>query len=211
MRCSPILLLVDDAAAMRSHAATCERCGALFDDALAAQRAFDEARPALELPPPFQERAPSRRRVAPVIAATTALAAGFAAALLWPRSEPVREDGVRTKGASVVGFYVAHGNQVRRGALRERVVPNDRIQLFATTSSRTWVAVVGDDAAGVRSVYVAPRPLEPGHEQLLPLSIELDGTLGDEVVTAMFCTEPFDVEAPPASCTQDRFTLAKLR
>lgn len=204
-------LPADDADAMRSHAASCPRCNALFDDALVAQRAFSEARPALELPLPFQDRAPRRRRIAPAIAAVTALAAGFALALAWPRtSAPLEEaDQVRTKGAPIVGFYVAHGNSVRLGAIREQVMPHDRIQLFTSTSAPTWFAVIGDDAAGTRSVYVAPRPLDPGRGQLLPLSIELDATLGDETITAVFCTEPFDVTSPPASCTQDRFTLSK--
>ena len=193
------------AAAMRDHAASCQRCNALLDDALEVQRTFT---PALEFPLPFQERAP-RRRIAPWVAATTALAAGVLLVFAWPRSSPVVEDQVRTKGAAVVGFYVAHDNQVRRGALREQVMPHDRIQLFTTTTSPMWFAIIGDDAAGARSVYVAPRPLDPGREQLLPLSIELDATLGDEQITAMFCPEPFDVMAPPAICTLDRFTLAK--
>jgi len=64
-------------------------------------------------------------------------------------------------------------------------------------------------ATSVRSVYVAPRPLEPGREQLMPLSIELDATLGEEVVTAVFCPTPFDVARPPDTCTSDHFTLAK--
>lgn len=46
-------------------------------DPLDAERRFA---PPLELPPPFQERAP-RRRIAPVIAATIALVAGFTLAL----------------------------------------------------------------------------------------------------------------------------------
>lgn len=206
-------LPADDAASMRAHASSCPRCNALFDDALAAQRAFScEARPAIEIPLPFRERAASRRRFAPWIAASSALAAGFALALVWPRTSSAPSeavDQVRTKGASIVGFYVAHGNSVRRGAIREQVMPHDRIQLFTTTSARSWVAVVGDDATGMRSVYVAPRPLDAGREQLLPLSIELDATPGDETVTAIFCTEPFDVTSPPASCTEDHFTLAK--
>ncbi len=199
-------LHADDAAAMRAHVASCPRCTALLDDALEVQRTFT---PAIDFPLPFQDRTP-RRRIAPWIAATTALAAGFLVAFAWPRSSsPIVEDQVRTKGASAIGFYVAHGNQVRRGALREQVVPHDRVQLFTTTSSRMWLAIVGDDAEGVRSIYVAPRPLDPGREQLLPLSIELDSTLGDEQITAVFCPAPFDVAAPPATCTLDRFTLTK--
>jgi hypothetical protein len=117
---------------------------------------------------------------------------------------------VRTKGTAIVGFYVAHGADVRRGTLRETVVPGDRVELFTTTFARAWFAAYGDDAAGKRTLYVEPRAIEPGKERLLPLAIELDATLGDEVVTAMFCDEPFDPSAPPAGCTVDRFTLVKV-
>jgi hypothetical protein len=45
--------------------------------------AFSEGRPALELPPPFQDRAPRRHRIAVfVLAAAMALAFGFVFAVV---------------------------------------------------------------------------------------------------------------------------------
>jgi hypothetical protein len=195
-----------DAAALRDHAGACPRCNAQLDDALVQQRAFAAARPLIALP---------RRRLAmPALAAATALAAAIALVVAWPR--PV--DQVRTKGTAIAGFFVAHGGQVRRGTTREAVVAGDRIELFTTTSAPGWFAAISVDAAGTRSVYVAPRAIEPGAERVLPLSIELDGVLGAETVTGVFCEHRFDdssllsisLDAPPPGCTLDRFTLVKV-
>lgn len=193
-----------DAAAMRDHAARCTRCRALLADAEATQRAFVAAPPPLGLPVPIRRQ----RWIAPV----SALAAAAVIVVAWPRDDA---PAVRTKGTAIVGFFVAHGNEVRRGQLREPVVPGDRIQLFTTTTEPLWFAAIGDDAAGVRSVYVAPRRLAPGHEQVLPLAITLDATLGDEIVSGVFCAKPFeplaiDLRSPPPGCIVDRFTLAKV-
>ena len=189
-----------DAAAIRDHARSCVRCGAMLDDALATQRAFVALRPPLGLPVPLH-----RRRA--VMATFGALAAAAAIVVAWPRAAT---ETVRTKGTAIVGFFVAHGDAVRRGRVREPVMPGDRIELFTTTTERAWFAAIGDDAAGKRSVYVEPRLVEPGQERVVPFAITLDETLGDEVVTAVFCPERFDPLAPPANCTIDRFTLVKV-
>lgn len=201
-----------EAAAIRDHAAGCARCGALLDDALAVQRAFAAERPPLRLPLPLG-RATGRRAVRTTLAAGAALAAAVALVLAWPRRDAGGQ--VRLKGAAIVGFFVAHDGQVRRGAARETVAPGDRIELYTTTAEPAWFAAISDDATGARSVYVEPRRIEPGRERVLPLAIELDGTLGAETVTGVFCRAPFDPRAidpaaPPAGCTVDRFSLDKV-
>jgi hypothetical protein len=170
------------------------------------------ARPAIEMPRPFQDRAP-RRRSFLALAAPAAVAIGFALAFAWPRPTIGRLDSplaaIQIKGTPIVTISVTRGDRVRRGSHRETVRPHDRIQLYATTPAPTWVAVFGDDSAGARSLYyVAHVPV--GREQLLPLSIEIGAALGDEILTAMFCPEPFNLAAPPASCVTDRFRLVKL-
>ena len=177
-----------DATSLRDHAAACPRCSAALDDALGGQAS---ALPPLRLP---------RRRAAVAMTMMAACAATVAVVLVWPHP---REDLVRTKGSAIAGFFVAHGEQVRRGAQREQVNPGDRVELFTTTTEPAWFAAIGDDG----TVFVAPRAVMPGRETVLPIAIELDGTLGDEVVTGMFCPAPFDPHAPPAECTSDRFTL----
>jgi hypothetical protein len=140
------------------------------------------------------------------------MAAVITAILVWPQREP---EVVRTKGSAIVGFFVAHHDKVRRGALHETVMPGDRVSFTTTTTTPVWFAAIGDDAAGVRSVYVTPRAVEPGRDRELPVAIELDDTLGNEIVTGVFCHTPFDarsidVAAPPDDCTIDRFTLVKV-
>ncbi|HEV7554001.1 MAG TPA: hypothetical protein VGO00_01035, partial [Kofleriaceae bacterium] len=140
-----------DAAVMREHAAECARCEAALTDALEVKRTFSAPLIAIPL---------RRRRIAaPTIAAITAMAAVVAAVLAWPHSEPAE---VRTKGSAIVGFFVAHRDQVRRGALHETVMPGDRVSFTTTTTTPVWFAAIGDDAAGVRSIYVRPRVVEPG-------------------------------------------------
>lgn len=191
-----------DAAAVRHHADGCPMCAAQLGDALAEQRAFAAVRPPLRLP---------RRRAPVVITTAAALAATLAIVVSSPRSN----DAVRTKGTAVAGFFVAHGDRVRRGATRETVVPGDRIELFTTTVAPAWFAAISRDAAATRSVYVAPRAIAAGVERVLPVAIELDGVLGVETVTGVFCPTTFDalaidLDAPPRGCTLDHFTLVKV-
>jgi hypothetical protein len=192
-----------DTAAYRDHALSCADCKRRLAAALAEQRAF--------APPPLPLA--RRRRFAAPIAAITALAAALAIVWSWPRGEPA--SGTRTKGTAIVGAFVAHGDHVRRAGLRETVMPGDRVQLFTSTLAATWFAAISDDAAGQRSVYVTARPIEPGRERVLPLSIELDDVLGLETVTGVFCPQRFDayaldLDAPPTGCTLDRLELVKV-
>lgn len=200
--------------ALRVHAAACPRCRALLDDARAGQRAFALEHPRLQLPNPMRRRVP----MAASMSAAAALAAVLALVIVWPGHDAGRDERrgasvVRTKGGAIVGFFVAHGGDVRRGAVREVVVPGDRIELFTTTTEPAWFAAVSDDANGVRSTYVEPRRIEPGREQVVPMSIELDGVLGPQPIVGIFCADAFastaaiDVDAPPAGCTIDRFEL----
>jgi len=186
-----------EATATRNHASACTRCRALLDDAEATAARFVAAPPILRLP----------RRVNPA----AIVAAGFAAAAmlaiaLWPKPD----DGTRTKGRPILGFFVSHAGDVRRGGAHELVQPGDQLELVTTATDSSWLAVVSVDGAGARTVYVEPRPIAAGREQIVPLAIVLDDTLGDETVTGMFCRNAFDPAAPPDDCTFDRFTFTKV-
>jgi hypothetical protein len=201
-----------DADAMRDHAASCTRCGELLADALDVQRAFAVDRPSLDVP------RPQRRHTIAIVSATTALAAGLLVGLSWPHAPESAVNApalVRTKGKPAIGFYVKHGVDVRRGADRERVMPNDDIEFVTTTSVPVWFAALSDDAAGTRSVYASSQPVQPGPDRLVPAAITLDDTLGTEVVHGIFCPQYFDPHAidpyaPPDTCTVDHFTLVKV-
>lgn len=186
-----------DAAALRDHAAHCARCGALLDDALACQQQF--------VPPSLP--VPLRRTRVVMIAATAMVAAAAAVFVAWPKPQA---DAVRLKGDAIIGFYVAHGGSVRRGAARELVVPGDRIELATTTPKPAWFAAYGVDGRGMRTIYVTPRAIEAGRDVVMPFAIMLDDALGEEVITGIFCDAPFDIDATvPEGCSIDRFTLVK--
>src|SRR5262249_62250171 len=120
------------------------------------------------------------------------------------------EAGTRTKGLPILGFYVSHAGAVPRGGAPEVVTPGDQLELVTTAEESGWLAVVSVDGAGVRSVYIEPRPIAAGSEQIVPLAIVLDDTLGGETVTGMFCSTAFDPNAPPEDCTFDRFAFVKV-
>jgi hypothetical protein len=190
-----------DAAALRDHAAACARCNTALDAALATRAAFAAAPPLLSLP-----RRRATRAVWLASGAGVALAAAALLVVTWPRARPA--DAVRTKGTAIVGFFVAHAGQVRRGAPTETVRAGDRIELATTTTAPMWFAATSSDG----TVYSAPVLVAAGRDRALPGAIELDGSPADEVVTAMFCTDPFTIDqvaAPPDGCTTDRFTLKK--
>ena len=202
-----------DEAAMRDHARACSACGDRLADAEAVQREV-AANPLPALP----IARPRKRFAIPgsFVAGVAALAAVLALVLVWPHDRAVPHARVlapteRTKGRAIAGFFVAHAGDVRRGGVHETVTPGDRLQLFTTTQTPAWFTVVSVDAHGTRSVYIEPRVIEPGTERLLPLSLELDDSLGDETITAIFCAERLDAAAAiPTSCTTDSFTLTKV-
>jgi hypothetical protein len=173
-----------DVSAMRDHAASCERCHALLTDALSAQRV---ALPRLPLP----------RRRAPWLAVAGAFAAAAALVVAWPRAHAPE---VRTKGTAVLGCYVAHQGQVRLGHAHEAIDRGDAVELYTTTTTPAWVAVVGAD----HTVYVPPTVVPASHEHLLPMSIVLDSS---DTLTAVFCADRFDPLAPPPDCTTDHVTV----
>jgi hypothetical protein len=201
-----------ETAAMRDHAVGCQACDALLDGAIAAQRAFASAHRPLLLPIATPITAARARRRTAVFATAGALAAAAALLLVWPRGDAA---AVRTKGGPMIGGYVSHDGLVYRVGQDERVMPGDRLELFTTATQPGWFAAISDDARGTRSVYVEPRFIEAGPEEVVPLSIELDGTLGREVVAGIFCAAPIDMRAiepasPPAGCTVDRLALVKV-
>ena len=190
----------DAALSLRAHAAECARCGDALEDALAVKAAF--------VPPAV----PLWRRARVIYAAPVALAAALALVVAWPRSHA---EVTRTKGTSIVGCYVSHRDTVRRGALHETVMPGDQIELVTTTTEPVWFAAVSDDGAGAHSVYMPATFIAPAHDRLAPSAIELDATLGHEVVTGVFCALPFDaftldLAHLPAGCTTDHFELTKV-
>ena len=161
-----------------------------------------------------------RRRLWPPLVLALGFS-GIAAFALFRGPDP---PFVRPKGGPQLGFFVKHGEAVRRGGPGEVVTPGDLVRFTYTSAAPAYLAIVGLDAAGVITVYFngAAERLPAGRDVALPRSTLLDDTLGSEAVQAFFCAGPIDLaaaqravqgdprQAPvPAGCTVDRLVWNK--
>jgi hypothetical protein len=166
------------------------------------------------------ERAPDRgawqRWLAPV------LGLGLAAAglMFWLRPGdraglPAGGDGLSAKGSFAVELYVKHAERGGEGRLHlgETLHPGDHVRL-RLTGGAAYAAVLAVDTTGRVSVYhpaggAQAAAAEPGE---LPVrgAIELDETLGTEVLLAFSCAQPVDVATLVAAVQQatDRARVA---
>ena len=78
-----------------------------------------------------------------------------------------------------------------------RVRAGDAIRFLVSTPRAGHLVILGLDAAGTVSVYVAdgdePHPVERGRKQAMPGSIVLDATPGAERLVALECDARFSV------------------
>ena len=108
----------------------------------------------------------------------------------------------RLKGGARLGFFVKRDGRVIRGHDGFTVHPGDRLRFSVTTLEPRHVAILSRDGKGVVSECYPgggrSRKLAVSHDELLDSSVELDDTLGNERIIAVFCDEPFEV-APLAA------------
>jgi anti-sigma factor RsiW len=139
-----------------------------------------------------------------------------------PRDTPTE----RAKGGEQLSFFVKRGDRVQRGSVTEPLHPGDRLRFAYTSARARYVAIASVDAAKQTSVYfpsgARAERLEAGREVPLPSAIELDDTLGDERIFALFCDAPIELapvraaleaneQAPrlPSGCVTDVLMLHK--
>lgn len=175
------------AAAAREHAARCALCRARIGELESARAAFQAA------PPPLRRPQPRRRWSRPLAVAGASLAAAAGIVLM------LRGDGgTRLKGGRSVGFYVQHGDQLRRGQTGERVAPGDSVQLVYSGDAPLYGAILSVDGAHQVSRYFPESPsaaaLPSGAAQRFPRSTQLDDVLGRETVYALLCREPLPLD-----------------
>lgn len=189
-----------------AHAASCARCTAL----LAAHR---HERATFAVP---RRGARRPRWIAAGLAAAAALCA------VWLIGHDRGAPDTRTKGKPAIGFYVKHGDAVRKGGPGDVVFPGDALDFAASCDRPAYLAILSRDGAGTVSVYYPDgpnaAPVAAGHDQLLPLSVVLDGVLGHEQLYGAFCDRPIAVEplaaavrgaAWPAGCVVDTLAIEK--
>jgi Domain of unknown function (DUF4384) len=204
----------------RAHVDACARCSARLQEITRARRAYEQDPVALVAPGSAR---PRRHRRYYAAAGALALAACALLALLNPTSR----DSLRSKGSAHAGFYVLRDGQVHRAAAGEELRPGDRVRFFIRSRTASYVAILSLDPAEQASVYfpAAARAqlVAAGSEQLLPVSVELDDTLGEERWYALYCREPVLVEplraqlqeqrgswSPPGGCELQRIQVRKV-
>lgn len=201
----------EDRDVLQRHCASCERCTAL----LARHR---EERASFAVP----LRRPQRHHRWAAGLATAAAVLGLWLVVVRDRGDGA---GTRSKGKPAISFYVKHGAATRRGGLGEVVFPGDAIDFTASTDRPVFLTIVSIDGTRKPSVYYpdgpVAAPLGVGRDQLLPLSVALDGVLGLERVVGVFCDRALPVgelEAAvaqgtevPSGCQIDGLTIEKRR
>lgn len=127
-------------------------------------------------------------------------------ALTGPGTQTEDDVYVGLKGAPQVELYAARGaGQAFAVNAGLTLQPKDRIRFVVNPAGAKHLLVVSRDGAGVFSVYhpfggTQSQPLGAGLAKVeLPGSVELDDTLGAEVLVAAFSEDPITVEAVRAA------------
>ena len=190
-----------DEESARAHAAGCAACAARvarFREAHAASASEAAAGLAAILEAATPPARPRWRLWVPFAAGLTAAVAALA--LLVRPADTGDALGTRTKGPRAhLGFFVKHGDAVRRGGWDEKVSPGDLVRFTASLPAPRHVAIFSLDAAHRATIFYPAdgrqAPLPAGADVELPRATELDGTLGVESIFALFCEQPIDLEA----------------
>lgn len=186
-----------EAAELRAHLAGCARCTACVESLRPR-----EALPALRV-------VPLRPRRWPRLAAAGAGLAAAASLLIVLRAPP---PGERAKGPGfAIAMYVQHGAAVRRAAPGESVSPGDAVRFAVDAPASGYLAVLSVDPEKRASIYFPSgdraAPIEAGRDLALPAATRLDATVGEERLTALFCTAPVELSPLRAALEQGAFKL----
>ncbi len=211
-------LQADEATRTRTHAASCEQCGAVLRAAEETQRQFEAELPFERFEEGVkragerarrQERtraSSSQRWMGPMVALAASVLLVVAVRPLLA-TDPV--SGVRTKGGAVAELRIGGGEGSQRMARTdapEPLAPGERVRLGYTPDTRGYVLALSVDAAGeVTPLYPEAGqslPVEPGAGMhWLPDSIEFTGA-GAERVVMMLTDAPVTVEEAVAAARQ---------
>jgi len=191
---------------LEAHIKACDRCRARRGSLADARAEFLLRWP---LAPAVPARVKRPRSWAWSGSAVSMLAAAAVVLLvLWKDPE---EAGTRTKGKDQIGFFVKHGEQVREGYADMEISRGDSLRFVHSTNEKRYLAVISRDAQGQCSTYFPSDAIAvavgPGQNIPLPVSVELDETLGPEKIYAVFCGQPFAVEHYLQQLRMGRATL----
>jgi hypothetical protein len=197
-------LPADEATRVTAHLGSCASCQSVSEELAAERAAFarDAALPTLaadalaraETQRASGWRARLWRRA--FIAPLAVLAAGTAVLLV---NIGGLQPTARSKGEFSLSPYVLHPESGVSGDrhLGEPLHPSDRLQFRYNGAQAGYLAVVAVDSTGRVSVYYPPgaaaAAVPAGREIPLASAVELDGTLGREVIIGVRCEAPVPV------------------
>jgi hypothetical protein len=211
-------LPTEEATRTRTHAATCERCGAVLREAQEAQQRFEAELPFERFEAGVRraeekarkqeltQRTSRQRWMAPAMAlAATVLLVVAARPLL--SSSPV--PGVRTKGGAAAELRIGGGEGSQRVAHTDAPEPlalGESVRIGYSPDTRRYVLALSVDSAGeVTPLYPEAGqslPVEPGTgTHWLPDSVEFTGS-GAERVVVLLSDAPVAVDAAIAAARQ---------
>jgi hypothetical protein len=197
-----------EANAARAHLDDCAHCRGRWQELTADKQRFEQFVFPRTLPRVEARVAASRAglferfKVKLLLPAVGLAAALGVVALTGPGTQTEDDLYVGIKGQPTLEVYAARGNSeafaVTPGL---RLQPADRIRFVVNPAGAKHLLIASRDGAGVFSVYhpfggETSQPVAGGQVKLeLPGSVELDATLGAEVVVAAFSDEPLRAEA----------------
>lgn len=197
-----------DAAALRSHVASCSACATTYSEILKEKQAFTSAVPYA----PFRIEHEKRRATVPSrgrwqwLWALSMAGATCGLVLVWQAAQKPYDGNVyetRLKGGGVT-LHAWHkgnsGNDVLVAG--SKIAPGDTLQLGYDAAAYTHVVVFGVDANAQVTTYYPDElesnnnvmaPLPQGARGLLPFSLKMDGSVGIENFVAIYAHEARDV------------------
>jgi hypothetical protein len=114
---------------------------------------------------------------------------------------PVGEDGIRTKGGTVLEYYVKRGETVTPGSAADPYRPGDELQFVYAADSHPFVTLASIDVRGHVSLYKAEGAASlslaanSGGKQSLPFAVTLDDSPGAEFFVMIYSPGPLAGEA----------------
>ena len=118
---------------------------------------------------------------------------------------------IRTKGGTLLEYYVRRGGAVTPGNSAEGYRPGDELQFVCAADGHAWVTLASIDSRGHVSLYRAPAPAGApegqggqgplslpglgGEKQSLPFAVTLDEAPGSELFVMIFGASPLSGEA----------------
>ena len=212
----------------QGHLQSCRACAQARDALEDDRRRFDEQ---IDVPALARDalarheagRIAVRARIARWLAPVVGLAMAAGAVALFAGRADRGGDELRAKGGLAIELFVKHAETAGDGRLHlgEALHPGDRVRVRLTgagqegalaragdgqSDGRSYLAVLAVDVTGRVSVYhpqagSTARLAEPGASPL-PSAVELDGTLGSEVILAFACPSPLAVDTLVAAVQQ---------